>query len=258
MSDEVLVELADGIGVVTLNRPERLNAISVGWVEGLVDAFAFLAGADADDVRAVVVRGAGRAFCAGGDLVGHPVFTADDDEERLAHVRRAYDVLHAVRALPAPVIAAVHGLCIGAGISLALACDLRIAAADARFSLAFVKLGVLPDMGATVHLPGVVGMAKAMELSLLGDFVDAAEAHRIGLVNHVVAEGEAFDEAHTLARRIAALSPHATTAIKASLYGLATRPRHEALDEEAVTMSRLLVTPESRAAVAAFATGKAP
>lgn len=251
MSDEVLVDLADGVGVVTLNRPERLNAISVGWVEGLIDAFAVLR--DADDVRAVVVRGAGRAFCAGGDLVGHPVFTADDDEERLAHVRRAYDVLHAARALPAPVIAPVHGLCIGAGISLALACDLRIAAADARFSLAFVKLGLLPDMGATVHLPGAVGMAKAMELSLLGDFVDAPEAHRIGLVNRVVPEGRAYDEAHALARRIASSSPHAITAIKASLYGLATRPRQEALDEESVTMSRLLVTPESQAAVAAFA-----
>lgn len=256
MSDEVLVELANGVGVVTLNRPERLNAISVGWVEGLIDAFAFLG--DADDVRAVVVRGAGRSFCAGGDLVGHPVFTADDDDERLAHVRRAYVVLHAIRALPAPVIAAVHGLCIGAGVSLALACDLRVAAADARFTLPFVRLGLLPDMGATVHLPHAVGMAKAMELSLLGDIVDASEAHRIGLVNRVVAEGQAFEEACTLAGRIAALSPHATTAIKASLYDLATRSRQDAFDEESATMARLLVTPESRAAVSAFAASRNP
>lgn len=251
MSDDVLVETADGVAVVTLNRPERLNAISDGWVEGVIEAFDFLS--DAADVRAVVVRGEGRAFCAGGDLVGHPVFAIDDDEERLAHVRRAYEILHAIRALPAPVIAAVHGLCIGAGVSLALACDLRIAAADARFSLAFVKLGLLPDMGATVHLPGVVGMAKAMELSLLGDFVDATEAHRLGLVNRVVAEDELLDEAKALAGRIASLSPHATTAVKRSLYELASLPRDEAFAEESATMSRLLATPESRAAIAAFA-----
>lgn len=250
MSDEVLVDVDDGVGVVTLNRPDRLNAISEGWVEGVIAAFEALH--QAPDVRAVVVRGAGRAFCAGGDLAGHPVFDMDDEAERLWHVRRAYAVLDAARTLPAPVVAAVHGPCIGAGVSLALACDLRLAAASARFSVAFVRLGLLPDMGATVHLPGVVGTAKAMELCLLGDTVDAEEARRIGLVNRVVPDDALLDEAMALARRLADSSPAAVREIKRSVYRFATLPREEALLEEAEVMNRLLATPESRAAIEAF------
>lgn len=250
MSDEVLLDVRDGIGVVTLNRPDRLNAISAGWVEGVIEAFQELH--RVSDLRAVVVRGAGRAFCAGGDIVGHPVFDTDDQAERLWHVRRAYVILDAVRTLPAPVIAAVHGSCIGAGVSLALACDLRVASTSARFSLAFVKLGLLPDMGATVHLPGVVGMAKAMELSLLGDTVDAHDAHRVGLVNRVVPDEDLFDEAMAWAQAIATKSPAAVHEIKRSLYHLDTLAREEALMEEALTMTRLLGTEQSAAAIAAF------
>jgi 2-(1,2-epoxy-1,2-dihydrophenyl)acetyl-CoA isomerase len=253
MPRDVLLELDGSIGFVTLNRPERLNALTPGWVEDFVAALDTLAGCAFDPVRVVIVRAAGRAFCAGADLKEHPVFSLDDPEERRRVIDRGYEVIERIRALPMPVVAAVQGPCAGAGMSVAVACDLRVAADNARFSLDFVRLGVVPDMGASYYLPHVVGAAKAMELALLAEPVGADEAHRIGLVNRVVSEAALWPEAERMAARIAGMPPLAVREVKRLVRELPALPVHEALQDERETLNRLIGTPECRTAVAAFA-----
>jgi 2-(1,2-epoxy-1,2-dihydrophenyl)acetyl-CoA isomerase len=247
VSDEVTLAVDGRIAFITLNRPERLNALTVGWVEDFIDAVDNVGRAEA-----VVVRAAGRAFCSGADLAEHPVFRLDDAFQRMAYVDRAYQVVRRLRALPVPVIAAVQGICAGAGLSVALACDLRVASADARFSLDFVRLGVIPDMGASYFAPSVVGTARAMELALLAERIDAVEAERIGLVNRVVPTEDLWDAAEGMARRITTMPPVAVRAVKRAVHGLHRLPLDEGLTEEAWTVNALVAMPESRAAVAAF------
>ncbi|HVF73873.1 MAG TPA: enoyl-CoA hydratase/isomerase family protein [Acidimicrobiales bacterium] len=251
MSNDVTLDVDDGVAFITLNRPERLNALTVGWVDDFIRAID-----EVGDEAAVVVRAAGRAFCAGADLAEHPVFRLDDAYERMAHVERAYQVVRKLRALPQPVIAAVQGVCAGAGLSVAVACDLRLAADDARFSLDFVRLGVIPDMGASYHVPAVVGTTRAMELALLAERIDAVEAERIGLVNRVVPAADLWAEAEAMARRVAAMPPMAVRAAKRVVHSLHRLPADEALSEEAWTVNALVAMPESRAAVAAFVNRK--
>lgn len=244
---EVLIDHEGAVAFVTLNRPERLNALTVQWVDDFLAALG-----EVGSARAVVVRAAGRAFCAGADLAEHPVFRLDDPDERMAHVEQAYAVVRALRALPVPVVAAVQGVCAGAGMSVALACDLRVAAEGARFSLDFVRLGVVPDMGASTLLPRVVGPGRAMELALLAERIDAVEAERIGLVNRVVPEAALWGVASATARRIAAMPAQAVQEIKRVMHGLAELSVEDALREEARTVNALVATPDCRGAVAAF------
>lgn len=247
MSDEVTLEVHDRLAFITLNRPERLNALTVDWVEDFITAID-----NVGTVGAVVVRAAGRAFCAGADLAEHPVFRLDDAYQRMAYVDRAYQVVRKLRALPVPVVAAVQGVCAGAGVSVALACDLRMAGADARFSLDFVRLGVIPDMGASYFAPGVIGTARAMELALLGERIDAVEAERIGLVNRVVPTESLWEATEEVARRIADMPTMAVRAIKRAVNNLHHLPMDEGLLEESWTVNALVAMPESRAAVDAF------
>lgn len=251
MADDVLLEIDGPLGLITLNRPERLNALTPGWVDDFLAALGTLS-ARADHVRAVVVRAAGRAFCAGADLEEHPVFRLDDADERRRVIDRGYQVVEGLRALPMPVVAAVQGPCAGAGMSVAAACDLRIAAVDARFSLDFVRVGVVPDMGASYNVPTLVGPTRAMELALLAEPVGAEEAHRIGLVNRVVPQADLWDEATAIAQRIAAMPPLAAREVKRLVHLLPTLPVEAALQDERDTLNRLIATPDSRAAVAAF------
>lgn len=253
MARDVLLEIDGLVGFVTLNRPERLNALTPGWVEDFVAALDTLAARAFDPVRVVVVRAAGRAFCAGADLKEHPIFGLDDPEERRPAIDRGYEVIERVRALPMPVVAAVQGPCAGAGMSVALACDLRVAADNARFSLDFVRLGVVPDMGASYNAPLVVGTAKAMELALLAEPMGADEAHRIGLVNRVVPEAALWPEAERMAARIAGMPPMAVREVKRLVRDLPALPMDVAFQDERTTLNRLIGTPECRAAVAAFA-----
>jgi 2-(1,2-epoxy-1,2-dihydrophenyl)acetyl-CoA isomerase len=191
-------EFADGVATLTLNRPESLNALNAEMRRELLAA---LKAASRDDaVRAVVITGAGRGFCSGADLRGG---SAERDFRRV--VTDEYNpLISAIRALPKPVIAAVNGVAAGAGVSLALACDLVWAADDARFLQAFVRIGLVPDSGSTRTLVRALGRHRAAQLIFSGEPLSAEEARAAGLVNVVVPPAELADAAHAAGARLAA------------------------------------------------------
>lgn len=229
MTDGLRVEVDGPVATLTLDRPEALNALTVPVKVALRDALESLAGDRA--VGAVILTGAGRAFCAGQDLAERE---RPDAAPLDVEVRERYNpIIRAIRTMGQPVIAAVNGVAAGAGASLAFACDLRIAAEEARFVLAFGRIGLVPDSGATWFLPRLVGPAKAAELALVGDAVDAAEALRIGLVSRVVPGDQLLDEARTLAGRLAEGAPLALALTKEALQRSHTSDLDEALEGEA-------------------------
>ena len=199
-------ELDDaGVGTVTLDRPERINALTFEVYGELRDTFRALKEGH-PEVRAVVLRGEGpRGFCSGGDvrdIIGE--LFSRDMRGLLEFTRMTGALIHAIRTSRPPVIAALHGVCCGAGAVMALACDVRIAAPDTRIAYLFPKVGLSgADMGASWLLPRVVGFGRASELLLTGEFVDAERAERIGLVNRVVAAEALRDEAHAFATALA-------------------------------------------------------
>jgi len=207
-------------------------------------------------VRAVILTGAGRAFCAGQDL-------AERDEPDAAplevEVRERYNpIIRALRSMGQPVIAAVNGVAAGAGASLAFACDLRIAAEGARFVLAFGRIGLVPDSGATWFLPRLVGPAKAAELALVGDQVDAAEALRLGLVSRVVPGDRLMDEARELAGRLAEGAPLALALTKTALQRSMTIDLNEALEGEAKLQGMAGASADHAEGLAAFREKRPP
>ncbi len=205
MYETLNVETADAICTITMNRPEVYNALNDKLTYELQDAFK-RAGRDAA-VRVVILTGAGKAFCSGQDLgdlkekyvPGYVPHLGDD-------LRKRYNpIVKRIREMETPVIAAVNGVAAGAGLSFALACDIRIASEAASFIEVFINVGLIPDSGSTFMLPRLVGLAKAMELCLTGDKVSAAEAHRVGLVNTVVPADALMEETHKVAGRLAGL-----------------------------------------------------
>jgi 2-(1,2-epoxy-1,2-dihydrophenyl)acetyl-CoA isomerase len=213
---DVEVSRAGPVATVTLNRPERLNALTGESFDLLRAELEVLAGDDA--VRAVVLTGAGRGFCAGGDLstlagTSDPG-DADAIRERMGRLTRITPLLH---GMPKPTIAAVNGPCAGAGLSLACACDLRFAADGAVFKSAFLSAGVPGDYGGTWTLPRVVGPAMARQLYLADERIDAATALRIGLVGAVFPGDELLARVAALAERLAAAPAHVVRAMKANL-----------------------------------------
>src|SRR6266566_7952399 len=197
-----LYDQADGIATITLNRPERLNAITFEVYHELTDFFATLR--DEKDVRVVVITGAGRAFCSGGDvrdIIGE--LQGRDATGLLEFTRLTCELIRNMRALPKPIIASLNGTTAGAGACIALASDIRIAAEEAKIAFIFVKVGLSgADMGAAYLLPRVVGLAKATELLFTGDFISAAEAERIGLYNRVVPLDQLAQTTQELAGRL--------------------------------------------------------
>jgi enoyl-CoA hydratase/carnithine racemase len=203
--DTLLLEhRADGVAVLTMDRPDRANSQTVAMFEEYAEAAFALRDSG---VRALIVRGAGeKAFCAGFDLAEIDVITTMGVREFLAFQELAAGGIGALRALPFPVIAAVHGAAAGGGMSLALACDIRLAAPSAKFACSFVKVGLSAgELGTSWTLPRLVGPGRAAEIAFTGRVVGAAEAERIGLVNRVVDDPVA--EAFTVAAAIAANSP---------------------------------------------------
>ena len=228
-AESVRVEVAEGVATITLARPEALNALDRPMKAGLLAA---LQRVERDaGVRAVILTGEGRAFCAGQDLKEpfggeHP--TLEDE------VRDRYNpLILALRRLPKPVIGAINGVAAGAGCSLALACDLRLAAEGASFVLAFGRIGLVPDSGASWFLPRLVGSARAAELALVGDALSAADAERLGLVSRIVPGDALLVEARSLAARMTAGSPLALALTKRALAFGETATLEEALANEA-------------------------
>src|SRR2546422_9943370 len=207
MSDQqVLFSVDNHVGTITLNRPDKLNAFAGRMRQELADA---VSEASHDDrLRVLIVTGAGRAFCAGADVVYLRELIARADWEaarELIDVGRT--VVSAIRALPKPVIAAINGPAAGGGANLALACDIRLASDRASLGQTFNRIGLHPDWGGTYLLPRLVGPSKALEMIFTGDMVDAVEGLRIGLFNRIVPHDQLRDETRALARRLAAKPP---------------------------------------------------
>jgi 2-(1,2-epoxy-1,2-dihydrophenyl)acetyl-CoA isomerase len=196
---ELLQSITDGVLTLTLNRPEVLNAITPALVDELTDSLRDAA--SGRTVRVVIITGAGRGFCSGQDLRA----AAGDGGLDVGRVLRDHytPAIRAIRSMDQPVIAAVNGVAAGAGFSLALACDLRIAAESASFVQAFVRIGLIPDLASTYFLPRLIGPARAAELTMLGETVDAARALELGIVNRVVPDPKLASAAAELAGRLA-------------------------------------------------------
>ncbi|MCL4292494.1 MAG: enoyl-CoA hydratase/isomerase family protein [Acidimicrobiia bacterium] len=251
-----------GIAVVTLNRPERLNAMNHALVADLHAALDRLAGRR--DLRVVVLTGAGRAFCAGLDLKEGAAPPDGDGhgtpQSAMAVQRHIATLVPRLRSMPVPVIAAVNGAASGGGMALALACDIRVAAAGARFNVAFVKVGLSGcDIGVSWLLPRLVGASRAFELMLTGRFVDAAEAERVGLVSRVVADGECLGAALEIAEEIAGNSPFGIRMTKEVMWSqLEVGSLTAGIDLENRTQILTSYTGDMREAVAAFVEKRPP
>jgi len=252
----IVYEIAeDGVGTVTLNRPEVLNAVTLDMELLLVDT---LRRADEDpSVRCIIVTGAGRGFCAGDDI--KEAWNDPRMADGLASMSgpRTYFAPHVdvMLNLLTPTIAAVNGPAIGFGMDLALLCDLRIASSKGRFSQAFVKMGVLPDIAGFWLLPQLVGRDTAAELLMTGDMIDADRALALGLVSQVVPDDQLETTAHELARRVAMNPPLAVRYIKEALRRAAPRPITDLADLATilgVRLAELFASDDHREAVAAF------
>ena len=256
MSNSVLYAVSDGVAAITFNRPAVMNALDADMIR----AFRAACEGAADDqaARVIVLRGAGPAFVAGGDVA----MFRDNVAAMATLVPELAAELHhgilALRRAPQPVIAAVHGAVAGAGVSIMLACDLVLAAAGTQFSLAYSRIGTSPDGGATWFLPRLTGYQKAMELMLLADAVDAETLQSLGIVNRVIATDQLTVEVEKLARRLAAGPARAYAETKA----LANRALHEGLaahlDAEALAFARCAATADFAEGVTAFADKRKP
>jgi len=251
--DEIIVERNDGVVTLTLNRPDRRNAISVPMWEELARQLAEIQ-ARADD-RVLILTGAGGVFCAGGDLSG-----AAPEGDQSASRSNALVVLEstvvavalALHRLAKPTIAAVDGTAAGAGANLALGCDLVLASDRARFGQVFIRRALPIDTGGTWLLPRLIGIQKAQELAVFGDWVEAAEAERIGLANRVLPATELAATARDWAARLATRSAPALALIKRGLNSAFETSFAQALDAEAAALLLCTATPEAAEALRAF------
>jgi 2-(1,2-epoxy-1,2-dihydrophenyl)acetyl-CoA isomerase len=250
------------LAIVRFNRPERLNAFDTDVIRALVAHLELLA--EDQNIRAVILTGAGRGFCAGGDLhaldagssgTARPSSEEGQQVERMLSTTRASLLLH---EMPKVTIAAVNGPCAGAGLSLACAADLRVAAQSAVFVTAFLQAGQTGDYGGTWFVPRLVGSGKARELFLLGDRVDATEAERIGLVNRVVPDQDLLAVAREIAEQAANFAPLALAGLKANLNDAEILGLEDLMRQEAVRFTQNRSTRDSAEAVRAFLEHRIP
>lgn len=216
MPGTIRLEVTDGVAVLTLNQPEKRNPMSEEMGEELAAALRDVEGRAA--VRVLVLAGAGESFCAGGDLALIEANTRREVEARRQVMRAYYDRYLSLLRLPIPTVAAVHGHAVGGGLALALACDLRYAAEDAKLSVNFARLGLHPGMASTLTLPRAIGAARALELFYTGRVVSGREAEALGLVNRAVPRGELMATALDTARAIAQSAPLVVRMVKRAVY----------------------------------------
>jgi 2-(1,2-epoxy-1,2-dihydrophenyl)acetyl-CoA isomerase len=256
VADSVLYQLDGAVATITINRPAARNALTVETKVALLDA---LRTASSDDaVRAVVITGAGPAFCSGQDLREHAELLAAGGSP-LDTVRRHYNpIIETIAAMAKPVVAALPGVAAGAGASLAFACDFRIAAERASFLLAFARVGLGADSGASWTLPRLVGAAKAAELLMLAEPIDSATALRLGLVTSVTPDDELPATAASFAARLADGPTLAYAAVKESLLYGSSHTLSESLEKEADLQERLGASADHRASTEAFVTKQPP
>jgi 2-(1,2-epoxy-1,2-dihydrophenyl)acetyl-CoA isomerase len=257
MYEHLLIKEESGILTITLNRPDKLNSFIGHMRRDLAEALE-AAGSDRG-VRVVVITGAGRAFCAGGDVNFMAELMERHDSEEFARIlgsgRR---VITSIRQMTKPVIAAVNGVASGAGCNLALACDLRIASTNATFSQSFLKVGLHPDWGGTYFLPRLLTPNKVCELFFLGEAIDASEAARLSLVNQVVAPEDLEDATQQLAERLRAAPPIALAAAKQAVYASQAADLDEMLRYETEAQLRCFESEDGREGVRAFIEKREP
>lgn len=257
MAHELLESVTDRVATLTLNRPDRLNALSTPMLDALIEALPRFA-ADAQ-IALVVLTGAGRGFCAGGDVKsmaeGSSQLGVQDAVQRLRGRMEASRLLHEI---PKPTIAMVNGPAAGAGLALALACDLRIAAQSARFITAFVNIGFSGDFGGSYFLSKLVGTARARELYYTGEPLDASQALALGIVNRVVPDAELADATAALAARLARGPSIALGLMKQNFNAAETGTLSELLDLEASHQIKTARTEDHLEAARAFVEKRAP
>jgi len=257
-SFEYVLDVETGIATITLNRPERLNALTFEAYDELRRAFRVLS--DEEDARVVVITGAGRGFCSGGDvedIIGR--LFERDMRGLLEFTRMTCDLILAMRQCRKPVIGALNGTVAGAGAVIATACDIRIGAESAKIAYLFTRVGLSgADMGAAWMLPRIVGLGKASELLMTGEFISAEEAHRVGLYNKVVPDGEALQSATELAEKLAGGPAFALEITKDALNREASMDLVSALEAEAQIQAALMLHPDFRESYEAFVEKRDP
>jgi 2-(1,2-epoxy-1,2-dihydrophenyl)acetyl-CoA isomerase len=261
MTQDLLENIDGNIATLTMNRPEARNALSAGMFEGLSEALPRLANDPA--IRLVVLTGAGAAFCSGGDVKGFARRAGGEAsvpsfDHRVTDLRMRMEVSRWLHEMPKPTLAVIPGPAAGAGLSLALACDLRIAADDAKLTTAFSNIGLSGDFGGSYFLNHLVGAARAREMYFSAQMVTGAEAQRIGLVNRAVPAAQLAEAAKVWAAELAALPTIAIGYMKRNLNVGLRGSLSDVLDAEAVHMIRTFETADHKAAAAAFVEKRAP
>jgi 2-(1,2-epoxy-1,2-dihydrophenyl)acetyl-CoA isomerase len=259
MSYQCLIyETKDKVATLTLNRPERMNALGGTLREDFVDGLT--RAIDDPEVRVIVITGAGKAFCAGGDVKAMQEAKEQNRArplmEKVAPGRDRSVLL--MRESPKPLIAAVNGAAAGAGMNIALGCDMRLASTAAKFSQAFVRRGLHPDWGGTYFLPRIVGMAKAAEMIFTGQIIDANEALRLGIVSSLHAPEQLLPAVYELAAKIAAGPPIAIRLARRALYHNADADLKSSLEFETFAQNICFETEDAREGIRAFVEKREP
>lgn len=253
MSETIIYQNDGGRATITLNRPESLNSVNGKLAYELKEAL--LRTSDDKDVRCLVITGGGRGFCAGADLGAGDINTPGDMRDVLQD--RYNPIIKLIRDIEKPVISAVNGVAAGAGVSLALAADICIAAESASFVLAFVKIGLCPDAGISYFLPRLVGLKKAMEMALLGERFDAKTAERLGIINRSVPDDKLMQEVYALADRLAA-GPYSQGLIKKLINSSADAQLGTALELETQAQVNAAGSLDFKEGVSAFMEKRKP
>ena len=259
MTTDLLETIKDGVAVLTMNRPDRLNAMSRPMLDAMLEALQRLA--DDPAVGAVVLTGAGRGFCAGGDVKAMAEgneLGGTTMEEKAQALRSRMETSRLLHEMPKPTIAMVRGAAAGAGLSLALACDMRVAGNTARFGTAFARVGYSGDFGGSFFLTQIVGTAKARELYYTAELVDAQQALALGLVNRVVPDARLEEETMALARKIADGPRVALRYMKRNMNAAESNTLKEQLDLEAWHHTRTGMTEDHKEAARAFVEKREP
>jgi 2-(1,2-epoxy-1,2-dihydrophenyl)acetyl-CoA isomerase len=248
-AEKLLVSIEDGIKRITINRPERRNAVDGETVQMLLSA---VKGSVSDGTRVVILSGTGDSFCAGADLAATSEQDIADFDVTKSLRENVNPTIRAMRALPVPIIARVHGHAVGVGSNYALACDVIVASAEAQFGQVFVKIGLMPDGGGTYFLPRLVGYHKAFELMALGEIINAQQALQLGIANQVVPFAELDTTVDKLAARLARSPRLAIEKIKAALNQGTSSELANALDFEAVNQDACFHSTDFIEGVTAF------
>lgn len=257
MNDMVLQKLEAGLLTITMNRPERKNALNPEMVAGLVEAAR--RAADDPEVRAVLFKGAGGSFCVGGDVKSMAAGRAPlPFEVKMANLRRGMEVSRILHQMPKPVVAQLDGAAAGAGLSMALSCDLRVASESCKITTAFAKVGFSGDYGGTYFLTQLLGSARARELYLTSPVLTAREAHAIGMVTKVVPDAEIDAAAHELAMSLAQGPSIALGFIKRNINNAEHLPLEDCFDGEAIHHTRCSDTEDHKEAAKAFVEKRKP